>query len=150
LPRTARRGPSNAIRGRRAACTFSIPRSLGRALLDPEHCEALALADARRQQWAYSTLTETYAAILRPREFLRRFREMRSARDVIWSARDPMPFLLMTPMSWEILWPAMTTSLTLGEATQRDIAWFGGSRDRPLSCPGAGSRGSGSAPGAAS
>lgn len=106
---------------------FFEPKSLGRALLDPEGCEAVVLADARRQQWAYSTLTETYAAILRPREFLRRFREMCSARDVIWSVRDPMPFLLMTPMSWEILWPAMTTSLTLGEATQRDIAWFGGS-----------------------
>jgi hypothetical protein len=50
---------------------------------------------------------------------------MLAARDVIWSAQDPWPFLLMTPMSWEILWPAMTSSVTLGEATQRDIAWFG-------------------------
>jgi hypothetical protein len=35
-----------------------------------------------------------------------------------------MPFLLMTPMSWEILWPAITGGISLGEATQRDIAWF--------------------------
>jgi len=106
---------------------FFEPLSLGQALLDPQACEGVALAPERRQQWAYSTLTEAYASILRPREFLRRFREMLTARDVIWSVRDPLPFLLMTPMSWEILWPAMTTSLTLGEATQRDIAWFGGS-----------------------
>lgn len=106
---------------------FFESRSLGEALLNPQDCDGIALADAQRQQWAYSTLTEAYAAILRPREFLRRFREMLAARDVIWSASDPLPFLLMTPMSWEILWPAMTTSQTLGEATQRDIAWFGGS-----------------------
>ena len=58
--------------------------------------------------------------------FVRRLRELLSARDVVWEAADPLPFLLMTPLSWEILWPAMTTSLSLGEATQRDIAWFGG------------------------
>ena len=32
----------------------------------------------------------------------------------------------MTPMSWEILWPAITSDVTLGEATQRDIAWLSG------------------------
>jgi hypothetical protein len=106
---------------------FFEARSLGEALLRPGEAREVRLAAATRQQWAYSTLTETYAAIFRPREFLRRFRELRRARDVIWSARDPLPFLLMTPMSWEILWPAMTSDLTLGEATQRDIAWFGGS-----------------------
>ena len=66
------------------------------------------------------------AAIFKPSEFRRCFGEMLQARDVIWSWRDPLPFLLMTPMSWEILWPAMTSGLSLGEATQRDIAWFGG------------------------
>lgn len=77
-----------------------------------------------RFQWAYSTLTEAYRTILDFREFRRRLREMYRARDVVWSATDPLPFLLMTPLSFEILWPAMTSPLTLGEATQRDIAWF--------------------------
>ena len=104
---------------------FFEPASLGAALIDPAAATGVALADARRFQWAFSTLTEAYAALLRPAEFLRRFRELFTARDVIWQLRDPLPFLLMTPMSWEILWPAMTTKLTLGEATQRDIAWFG-------------------------
>lgn len=77
-----------------------------------------------RFQWAYSTLTEAYRALFTFDEFRRCLREMVRARDVVWSVKDPLPFLLMTPMSWEILWPAMTGGLTLGEATQRDIAWF--------------------------
>jgi len=104
---------------------FFDTASLGQALLDPEAATAIKLSQETRYQWAYSTLTETYAALFRPKEFVRRFKEMRKARDVIWSAQDPLPFLLMTPMSWEILWPAMTSGLSLGEATQRDIAWFG-------------------------
>jgi hypothetical protein len=99
--------------------------SLGRALLDPAAASSIDYSDGDRYQWAYSTLTEAYAALFRPREFLRRMGQLFTSRDVIWELRDPLPFLLMTPMSWEILWPAMTTSLTLGEATQRDIAWFG-------------------------
>jgi len=106
---------------------FFEPAALGRALLEPQSVTEIALVEKRRFQWALSTLTETYAALFRPREFRRRFAELASARDVLWSLRDPLPFLLMTPMSWEILWPAMTSATTLGEATQRDIAWFGGS-----------------------
>ena len=104
---------------------FFDPAALGRALVDPSRCANIAYTAQTRYQWAYSTLTETYAALFRPREFARRFGELRRARDVVWSLSDPLPFLLMTPMSWEILWPAMTTDITLGEATQRDIAWFG-------------------------
>lgn len=104
---------------------FFDPASFGQALINPGECDGIALSEHRRYQWAYSTLTETYAALFKPREFARRFREMLRARDTLWSPRDPWPFLLMTPMSWEILWPAMTTRQTLGEATQRDIAWFG-------------------------
>lgn len=91
---------------------------------DGAPAENVAAATQLRFQWAYSTLTEAYRAFFQPSEFRRRLREMRRARDVVWSTADPMPFLLMTPLSVEILWPAMTSSLTLGEATQRDIAWF--------------------------
>ena len=104
---------------------FFDPASLGRAILDPAAAGDIAFTERTRYQWAYSTLTEAYASIFRPGEFMRRMRQLFAARDVVWAPRDPLPFLLMTPMSWEILWPAMTTSLTLGEATQRDIAWFG-------------------------
>ncbi|MEE4660271.1 MAG: ATP-grasp domain-containing protein [Halieaceae bacterium] len=105
---------------------FFNPVELARALLQPQRNPVVGFKPQRRMQWAYSTLTEAYAALLRPAEARRRFRQLFSARDVVWSPRDPLPFLLMTPMSWEILWPAMTSSLTLGEATQRDIAWLSG------------------------
>jgi hypothetical protein len=96
---------------------------LGRALSGPAGVDEIPIRQDRdRFQWGYSTLTEAYAALFKPREFFRRLREMVGARDVVWSLRDPLPFVLMTPMSWEILWPAMTTAMTLGEATQRDIA----------------------------
>ncbi|MEM6300272.1 MAG: ATP-grasp domain-containing protein [Pseudomonadota bacterium] len=104
---------------------FFEAEQLGAALLNPAQTASIRLASQSRFQWAYSTLTEAYAALRTPREFRRRFKEMLAARDVVWSASDPLPFLLMTPMSWEILWPAISTDATLGEATQRDIAWFG-------------------------
>ncbi len=110
---------------------FLDPVALGQAMLTPESVDAIPLKPVKRMQWAYSTLTEAYAAILRPAESARRFKRLFTSRDVVWSLRDPLPFLLMTPMSWEILWPAMTTDLTLGEATQQDIAWLsGGSEPR--------------------
>ncbi len=102
---------------------FLDESSLGHALSVPGEMDEIPLRQDRdRFQWGYSTLTEAYACLFRPREFIRCLREMVGARDVVWSARDPLPFLLMTPMSWEILWPAMTTGISLGEATQRDIA----------------------------
>ncbi len=105
---------------------FLEREALGRAMLAPASADSISLKPVQRMQWAYSTLTEAYASILRPPEFLRRMKRLFSSRDVVWSLRDPLPFLLMTPMSWEILWPAMTTDVTLGEATQRDIAWLSG------------------------
>lgn len=105
---------------------FFDSAALGTALTaatDAAATEVLA-TNNRRYQWAFSTLTEAYRALFQPAEFRRRLREMWRARDVVWSTADPLPFLLMTPLSIEILWPAMTSKLTLGEATQQDIAWF--------------------------
>ena len=50
-----------------------------------------------------------------------------SVPDVVWSWRDPLPFLLMTPLSWPILKPALFEGISLGEACQRDISplWAG-------------------------
>lgn len=104
---------------------FFDAQSLGDAILDPANAANVELSNGTRYQWAYSTLTEAYAALPDFSKFRRCWAEVLGARDVIWSLRDPWPFFLMTPMSWEILWPAMTSDVTLGEATQRDIAWFG-------------------------
>ena len=89
----------------------------------PLHEEALKPL-GRRYQWAYSTLTEAWASLFKgkPAEALQHLNELRSARDVVWSWRDPLPFLLMTPMSWPILWPAISGRMSMAEASQRDIA----------------------------
>jgi hypothetical protein len=105
---------------------FLDGRSLGTALIADDTAGLAPVVPARgtRFQWAYSTLTEAYRVLFKPREFGRRMRELWRAADVVWSRQDPLPFLLMTPLSIEILWPALTSRQTLGEATQRDIAWF--------------------------
>ena len=111
---------------------FLEEATLGRALAEPGAVENVPIRrDRSRFQWGYSTLTAAYASLFRPGEFVRCLRELVGARDVVWSLRDPLPFLLMTPMSWEILWPAMTSRVTLGEATQRDIAQISTDIPRP-------------------
>jgi hypothetical protein len=103
---------------------FAEPADLAKAVLAPESVGKVRLRRESKFQQGYSTLTEAYAHFLRPRAFAARMRELVTARDVVWSAKDPMPFLLMTPMSWDILLPAMMGRMTLGEAAMRDIGWF--------------------------
>jgi len=77
-----------------------------------------------RKQWFYSTLTEAYACLFKGRvkAFVHALGQLITSRDVVWSWRDPLPFLLMTPLSLGILWPAVREGISLGEASQRDIA----------------------------
>ncbi|EED36110.1 conserved domain protein [Luminiphilus syltensis NOR5-1B] len=88
-------------------------------------CHADTAIEASRGshcQWGYSVLTEAYRHIFNPARFRAHLSALFRSRDVVWDFRDPLPFLLMTPLSWEILWPAITTDMSLGEASQRDIA----------------------------
>ncbi|MEO1161524.1 MAG: ATP-grasp domain-containing protein, partial [Pseudomonadota bacterium] len=98
---------------------------LAQAILQPAGQRTVRFKKARSFQQSYTTLTEAYRHIFRPRAFLARMKHLFSARDVVWSHRDPMPFLLMTPMSWDILKPSIFSGISLGEAATRDIAWFG-------------------------
>jgi hypothetical protein len=111
--------------------------SLARAVLTPNGDSPVRLKQGVRFQQAYSTLTEAYSNLLHPRRFAAQMRELLTSRDVVWSCRDPLPFLLMTPMSWDILRPAIFGGLTLGEAAMRDIAWFDGQPEKPVSQRGA-------------
>ncbi len=97
---------------------------LGRLLAQDTHLDQLPLNNTRKWQWSYSTLTEAYAGIFKGRfgDAARALQHLISARDVVWSWRDPLPYFLMTPMSWELLKPAITEGISLGEACQRDIA----------------------------
>ncbi len=74
-------------------------------------------------QEGHTTLLEAYGAIFRPAEFARRIGCMARARDVLWSSRDPLPFLLMTPLSWPVLQQVLFTGASFGEAATRDIEW---------------------------
>jgi hypothetical protein len=85
----------------------------------------LALKPCNRFQQGYSTLTEAYASFFRPRQFIAKFKAMLQARDVVWQRDDPMPFIMMTPHSWEILKPVMFGGVSMGEAATRDIVWTG-------------------------
>jgi hypothetical protein len=79
----------------------------------------------KRAQWGYSTLTEAYKYLLRFQlgNMLRCWRDLLTSRDVVWSWRDPLPFLLMTPLCWEFIWRSITKRMTIGDASQCDIAW---------------------------
>jgi len=98
--------------------------------IEPVQADSYVVNDAApassipRWQWGYSTLTEAYAALFKGdfAGFRQTMKWLRSSRDCVWSLADPLPFLLMTPLSLPILWPALTEGLTLGEACQRDIA----------------------------
>lgn len=81
----------------------------------------LRLKRQKAFQEGHTTLSLAYASIGRPREFVRRVRAMAGARDVLWSLRDPAPFLMMTPMSWDVLRPVLFDGVTFGEAATRDL-----------------------------
>ncbi len=109
---------------------FLEPVGLAAAVLEPGRVSEIWFKSHDRMQQGYSVLTEAYKDFFRPRQFLRNLRGMFAARDVVWSFNDPLPFLLMTPMCWDMLRPSMFSGITLAEAAMRDIAWFGEASER--------------------
>ena len=109
---------------------FLDPAGLAAAVLEPGRAGEIRFKPYERMQQGYSVLTEAYKDFFKPRQFLRNLRGMFSAKDVVWSLRDPLPFLLMTPMCWEMLRPSIFSGITLAEAAMRDIAWFGDAPER--------------------
>jgi hypothetical protein len=57
-------------------------------------------------------------------------RDLITSRDAVWSWRDPLPFLLMTPLCWEFIWRSLTRGMTIGDASQCDVAWHWFDRNR--------------------
>ena len=103
-----------------AACVLGAPRG-----------HPIRLKPQNAFQEGHTTLTQAYAAIFRAREFLRRLGCVFRTRDILWSWRDPLPFILMTPMSWEILRQVIFEGATFGEAATRDIEWLAGEVTNP-------------------
>ncbi len=88
------------------------------------------LVDAERGYKTESSMTESwscYTAVLsrigKPKEFARAFGELRRARDVTWSRKDPLPFLLMPINTARIIVDAVRYRATFAEVAVRDIEW---------------------------
>jgi predicted ATP-grasp superfamily ATP-dependent carboligase len=92
-------------------------------MLNPHRTMPPRLRVARHFQQFWPSLTETQARIFRLSDFTRHLKSLFRSRDVTWQWRDPLPFLLMPFTSMKMLWTAMTTEKTLGEAATDDIEW---------------------------
>jgi hypothetical protein len=113
---------------------YVAPSTLAAAVLGQDEA-AFTLNDRRLLQQFYPALTQTQKTMFGPGPFKRNLSQLVAARDVVWSPRDPWPFLMMTPVSWELLRLTIFKGLTFGEAATADVAWFGG--EEPVSPAGA-------------
>lgn len=119
---------------------------LAAAVLAPDQPRTIRFRERDHFQQFYPALTETYKFILRPRQFAHKFATLLRARDVVLSARDPLPFLLMTPVSWPILRQTIFEGKSFGEAATDDIAWHGPASDGETGTLSAAQDGSSDAP----
>jgi predicted ATP-grasp superfamily ATP-dependent carboligase len=92
-------------------------------ILYPNRASPPRLRPDRHFQQFWPCLTETQASVFRWSRFRQHLKSLLRSRDVTWSRRDPLPFLLMPFTSMKMLWMAMTTEKTLGEAATDDIEW---------------------------
>ncbi|MEO1475740.1 MAG: ATP-grasp domain-containing protein [Pseudomonadota bacterium] len=83
----------------------------------------IGVKKAARLQEGHTTLLLAYGNILKPRTMLRQLGLVLSTPDVLWRWSDPLPFLLMTPMSWPVLRQVLFGGAGFGEAATRDIEW---------------------------
>lgn len=105
---------------------FLRPEAVVGAILDPDGPQPADpfRADARLQQF-FPCLTATQGAMFRKgRDFFGKLAVLTGARDVMWSASDPLPLLTMTPTSYEILALSIFKGVSLGDAATRDIVWY--------------------------
>lgn len=80
---------------------------------------------SRAFQDAHSTLTVAVGSIRRPLSYLKLLAKAFTTKDVVFDWRDPLPFFLMTPMSWDTIRPSLTEGISLRDAVTRDILWKG-------------------------
>lgn len=114
-----------------SAVHFFDPEELAAAILETPPLAKIGFKPQSRFQEGHTTLMEAYGKLFQPREFRRRLGLLRHSRDVLWSSRDPLPFLLMTPMSWRILGDALFNGLSIGKAVTKDITWVNGQHSLP-------------------
>jgi len=98
---------------------------LGAAVMGEDSGPPSISPAGKRVQWSYSTLTEAYKHLFRFQipELVQCLRDLFVSRDAVWSWRDPLPFVLMTPLCWEFIWRSIRERIPIGDASQCDIAW---------------------------
>lgn len=85
----------------------------------------VAKADKKpaRMQEFWSALSTLDVRLLRGRFKLREWRNLISTRDINWSVRDPLPFVLLVVIMWPILWQAIKQKRAVSELLMQDVQW---------------------------
>ena len=106
----------------------------GLHLLDPTAVAAMIMGiesdapiykRASAFQDAHAALTVAVGSITRPLTYLKLLGKVLTTKDVVFDWRDPLPFFLMTPMSWDTLRQGLFEGIPLADAVTRDILWHG-------------------------
>lgn len=105
---------------------FVHPADLVQAILAPEAPNAFRRREEPVLQQFYPALTETQGAALKGRPWRGNLKYLFGCRDVSWSLRDPLPFLLMPLTSYQILRRTIFSGMSFGEAATVDIGWYHG------------------------
>ena len=101
---------------------FVDPDDLAAAILDPSSINTMRYRFERLSQQFFPCLTETQKSFFSP-QFRKNLGYLRSARDVTWSARDPLPLLLMPFTAYQIIARSIAKGQSFGEASTFDISW---------------------------
>jgi predicted ATP-grasp superfamily ATP-dependent carboligase len=102
---------------------FIHPDDLARAIVDPGNPAPIRFKSETLFQQFYPCLTETQKSVFNPDLRRNNLTNLLGAKDVIWRANDPLPFLLMPATSYKILALSIFKGLSFGEASTRDIEW---------------------------
>lgn len=102
---------------------FMNSAGLAAAVLGESLPEKIGMRPQSTFQEGHTSLLEAYGSFFRPGEFFAKLKTVFSTPDILWSVRDPLPFLLMTPMSWPVLRQVLFSGRSFGEAATHDIEW---------------------------
>jgi hypothetical protein len=109
---------------------FLDTQSIAEVVLHDRPDGPIPFRERTRFQNFFATLMEAEGRLFTGRPSREQFRALATSRDVVWSWRDPLPFLLMTPASWPILKLALFHGVPMNEGATRDVGWF--ARDAAL------------------
>jgi predicted ATP-grasp superfamily ATP-dependent carboligase len=101
---------------------FVEPADLMPAIVTPDAGRPVRFRAGRVMQQFWPSLTEFQHA--RGAARARALHYLRTARDVTWSASDPLPLLTMPATAWNIIRLAAREGRPFGEVATRDIGWY--------------------------